>query len=422
MSDATHSRSLREVVSVFLEKTILPGVGDSLSAVFQSLVNARIKVFLIGGCVRDIVRAHSECSKREFDFDIAFSTGADEVARVADLRGWTNFLSPEGLFVQIGDPNVRQHIEGMNERFSVRAEDEDRDFCLNCVYFDVENQEILDPTHRGVQDILMGRIRIPTARGEWDRWFFGDQTRKINKLFRFWKMLTEGYKCGHATREYMARKTRLVFRRHKSGNEYRSMAIETGKQYLYWLEQEAKQLGTPELMHRFLETVRQQMGDYWFYSVFCRCFARVVDFHRSSDLRCKLSFGAFVHWTCIGRSRICDQNDERNAIKSRIRQPTPGNFDLSNPVAYSMANPVSSPTLQEIFDEMESLMKNPRYPNYWKTVAGDHRKEIAKYTKQSLNVRDLGIYIKDMLDPISVPKSKINDLVDKAVRINKTHS
>ena len=122
---------------------------------------------------------------------------------------------------------------------------------------------------------------------------------------------------------------------------------------------------------------------------------------------------------------ICDQNDERNAIKSRFLQLSPRRLNNAHTVAYSMANPVSSPTLQEIFDEMESLMKNPRYPNYWKTEAEDHRKETAKYNKQymskALNVRDLSMYIKDMLDPISVPKSKINELVDKAIRINKSH-
>jgi hypothetical protein len=122
---------------------------------------------------------------------------------------------------------------------------------------------------------------------------------------------------------------------------------------------------------------------------------------------------------------ICDKNDKRNAIKSRVQQLSPKRLNNAHTVAYSMGNPVSSPTLQEIFDEMESLMKNPRFPNYWKTEAEDHRKETAKYNKQhmskALNVRDLSTYIRDMLDPISVPKSKINELVDKAIRINKTH-
>ena len=124
---------------------------------------------------------------------------------------------------------------------------------------------------------------------------------------------------------------------------------------------------------------------------------------------------------------ICPSKDERNFMKSRFRLFSPERKELAKTVAYSITNPSisSSPTtgsivnygLKELFDEMETIMKASKFPNYWKSEESEHKKELSKFSKQKasnkLDVKELTLYIKDMLEPIEISKKQINELIDK---------
>lgn len=118
---------------------------------------------------------------------------------------------------------------------------------------------------------------------------------------------------------------------------------------------------------------------------------------------------------------ICVDNDERNVKKSRVQMLSVNRLDRANTVALSMPVSVSKVSLKDLFDEVELLMKTPKFPNYWDMEQAEHRREFAKYTKQyqakCLDIRDLCQYIRDMLDPISVPRKTINDLIEKTKHI-----
>lgn len=118
---------------------------------------------------------------------------------------------------------------------------------------------------------------------------------------------------------------------------------------------------------------------------------------------------------------ICVHNDERNLKKSRIHMLSVDRLQIANTVALSMPVPNNKTSLKDLFDEMELLMKTPKFPHYWKSEEPEHKRAFAKYTKQQqakcLDTRDISQYIRDMLDPISVPKQTITSLVERTKHI-----
>lgn len=100
-----------------------------------------------------------------------------------------------------------------------------------------------------------------------------------------------------------------------------------------------------------------------------------------------------------------------NASVSSINMATPSiSSSISSIVNYG---------LKELFDEMETIMKNAtKYPNYWKTEESDHKKALAKYSMQKANkcldITSLTHHIRDTLDPIEISKAKINELIKKS--------
>jgi hypothetical protein len=227
-------------------------------------------VYLIGGCVREVLRQAAFGSAYRFDFDIAYSCCPAEICRIAAMHGWQYRRSNSGLCVKIGTIDLREHIEGMDLSFSVLVAPVDRDFCINSVYFNVSTKQLLDPTEHGLDDIFAGRLRIPVPRSQWQGWLYGDRTRKFNKLFRFWKFLSRGFTSTEETASFMATSARTLFEDPLS--PLFQQAYETGVRFLRGLRQEGVQSNSSSCFADFLAAVQGHMGVTWFVSCFCQVF------------------------------------------------------------------------------------------------------------------------------------------------------
>ncbi len=134
----------------------LAGVPETVSRVLATLQQAGHASFLVGGCVRDLLRG-----RRPTDFDVATAAGPEEVlalfprAVAVGIRHGTVMLPCPG-----GPVDVTTFRAGA----SIEEDLAHRDFTLNAIAADPTTGEIIDPFD-GRADLEKGRLRsVGSAR------------------------------------------------------------------------------------------------------------------------------------------------------------------------------------------------------------------------------------------------------------------
>lgn len=148
-------------------------------------------VYLVGGCVRDMV-----IGKTPKDFDVV--TDCDLDVLIAELvdNGWVINEAGKQFLVLIASKNGEQfeialfrkdgtYTDGRRPDFveigDIHSDAERRDLTINALYFDPFTSEYLDPTNKGLSDIKNKLIRLngkPSARIEED-------LLRIMRVYRF---------------------------------------------------------------------------------------------------------------------------------------------------------------------------------------------------------------------------------------------
>ena len=80
----------------------------------------------------------------------------------------------------------------MSNDFTINAPLVSLEFCLNSVFYHWNTKSLIDPTSKGCEDILNGKLSIPLDNKK--EWLFGDGLGfRYSKIFRFWKLIGRGY-------------------------------------------------------------------------------------------------------------------------------------------------------------------------------------------------------------------------------------
>ena len=134
------------------------------------------KVYLVGGCVRDIL-----LNKPSHDIDLCidYPDGATEFCKYLEKNGLAKdfvvyprfgtskftLIDPE-VPIECVIPRVETYNSGPRkpdsvEYSSIMEDAKRRDFCCNALYLDLQTGEILDPTGHGKEDIQNKILRTP---------------------------------------------------------------------------------------------------------------------------------------------------------------------------------------------------------------------------------------------------------------------
>lgn len=168
--------------------TSLPTDLIILATIFK---HARMKLFLVGGCIRDAFMG-----KTPHDFDVCTNAMPETVVKILEKNGIPFNIQgaqfgvvvahmPEGQF-EIATFRVDSKIEGNNRHPEVRLGvtiQEDcmrRDFTINAMFMDLEEQKIIDFVG-GIQDLTEGVVRCV---GNPDDRFDEDHLRKVRAVIR----------------------------------------------------------------------------------------------------------------------------------------------------------------------------------------------------------------------------------------------
>jgi hypothetical protein len=185
------------------------GLDDTFLDIIKFIHSNGIPVFIVGGCIRDLIRDIKTGANTEIkDIDLGFGCSANELESILKLKYQKVKVSKTGL-VSIGEiVSGTLFLEGKslngfnNDRYSITSKNSEipkcigtdlfnenicRDFTCNSLWYDCINKTIIDPTGYGIQDVLNLKIRIPVSY--WKFWLQGNPT----KLMRYMKMKAKGY-------------------------------------------------------------------------------------------------------------------------------------------------------------------------------------------------------------------------------------
>lgn len=131
-------------------------VPASVRHILDALSNAGHGAWLVGGCVRDLVRG-----ERPSDFDVVTSAPPEEVLRIFPRA------VPIGLrhgTVMIPTPDQPVDVTSFRAGPELADDLAHRDFTLNAMAYDPRRDELVDP-HEGREDLARGRLRaVGSAR------------------------------------------------------------------------------------------------------------------------------------------------------------------------------------------------------------------------------------------------------------------
>ena len=202
-----HNAISKKMKSVLEQK--VNGLQDSFEDVISFIHSKGIPVFIVGGCIRDLIQdVKNKTNTTIKDIDIGFGCSANELVQILKPKYTKVTVSPTGL-VRIGDVKKDQlYLEGKslngfnNDRYKIKSSKSEipssigtdlrnenycRDFTCNALWYDIINHTIIDPSGYGIEDTLNQKLRIPVSN--WKCWLDGNPT----KLMRFMKMKGKGY-------------------------------------------------------------------------------------------------------------------------------------------------------------------------------------------------------------------------------------
>lgn len=162
------------------------------------IINQYTSPLLVGGCVRDMLIG---AQPKDYDivieenglFDILSNDLADNGWKVkeAGLRFNVLHVSKDGVDYEIAAfRNDGEYVDGKPAKVydgDIETDASRRDFTVNALYYDPFNDEILDPTGKGLYDIESRTLR-----------FVGKAKDRIAedpmRVFRFYRFIQKGFK------------------------------------------------------------------------------------------------------------------------------------------------------------------------------------------------------------------------------------
>ena len=173
-----------------------------LNELISLLTDLSDESYLVGGAVRDMING-SELK----DFDFVTDTPYNLLQSVLESHGYKA--------KQVGNKYLVLHVSKFEEQFeisnfrkdgvylngrrpetveigTIEDDAERRDFTCNSLYFDLKNNEILDPTGQGLMGVMNKKLN-----------FIGKADNRIEedylRVFRGYRFMSKGYKASELT-------------------------------------------------------------------------------------------------------------------------------------------------------------------------------------------------------------------------------
>ncbi|MDR1907171.1 MAG: polynucleotide adenylyltransferase [Puniceicoccales bacterium] len=146
----------------------------NLRAIVNSLHANGGHCYLVGGCVRDHLL---DLRSQNFDLEV-FGLPSEKIIEILkpiheiDMVGKSyGILKIRGLDIDIGIPRQEHKIGQLHTDFAIQENPflpleqaiKRRDFTINSIYFDIKNQQIIDPFH-GIEDLQRKILRHTSER------------------------------------------------------------------------------------------------------------------------------------------------------------------------------------------------------------------------------------------------------------------
>jgi len=188
-------------IEMFLQRTV-PGLSVSYAEVFQVMIAKGYNIYLIGGTIRDLLLDDPVPPN---DVDFVYSCTSDELEALLIEQQWFYTRLPSKTLFEIGDLNG-QYLQGVRETSSFSDDVNQKDFTVNQMIYDVKNHCFLEKSRQGFIDLKSKQLRVPSA--DWKKWIFDNSPKKrIDKIFRFWKMVAKGYSYSSEFEEFIRNET-----------------------------------------------------------------------------------------------------------------------------------------------------------------------------------------------------------------------
>jgi len=190
-------------------------IPESVSQITRAMKKAGFEAFLVGGCVRDLI-----LGRKPKDWDVTTNATPDEITALYKDTFYENIYGTVGIVNKEVTDETLKTVEATpyriesdysdnrrpdNVEFSKKIEDDlkRRDFTINAIAYDVEEQIILD-LYEGIGDLKQGVIRTV---GEPDKRFGEDGLR----ILRAVRLSTElNFVVNHETKESIIRNRELL--------------------------------------------------------------------------------------------------------------------------------------------------------------------------------------------------------------------
>lgn len=236
-------------IDAFLGQTV-PGLAVTYNKVFETLHQRGIETYIGGGMVRDLLSRQSN----PIDVDFSFTGDVEEIVEIAKENHWLFSKRPDFPVIIIGN-RKECCLQGISADFTVSAPMQSLEFCLNAVFYDCKNKKLIDPSSKGLEDIVRKRLNIPIEDKQ--LWLYGDEFgSQYNKIFRFWKLVGRRFTADKPLRDFIISQTKMTLENDKSqfledlsyylGRDYEDLkSFETGCELTMgrnWKEQILDQL------------------------------------------------------------------------------------------------------------------------------------------------------------------------------------
>jgi hypothetical protein len=165
----------------------VPGLGDvTYLDCFRKITSTNeweSHVYLFGGLVRDILlRTVGN------DIDIGFSAPASELEGICKKNGYSCNL--DGDYILIGESTSDEYLEGMVISYNGIQPPYHADFSMNTLFYDFNNDIIIDKTGIGIPAVKANRCDLPCPQQQWNDWV---QVNGCRVFFRLYKFCLRGY-------------------------------------------------------------------------------------------------------------------------------------------------------------------------------------------------------------------------------------
>lgn len=168
-----------------LMKFYIYDIDATVGSIFSKLKEAGIKIFLHGGCVRDLLMG-----VRSADIDIIFDRDIQSIKPLCEKYKWpcSVFMVKE-QYINFGI-NKGDGLEGSNLSKTFMTPLFQHEASVNDLAYDLQNDILIDVTGFGLEDIAKGQFRLGATRTDWVKWAKTDAKRP----FRYFKLIEKGFK------------------------------------------------------------------------------------------------------------------------------------------------------------------------------------------------------------------------------------